>query len=253
MRRGLGGRPLGGWGRGARRRQGGGGGAYRAFASDFDGTNDYMTRGADLTGIADAKVGTLSLWMRIDSGDGTARFLMEPGNDLCTLQFNTSNVIFMKLSDGTNADFTTANTALTAGAAWYHHLISWDRGNNLKHWYLNDVDDLVGITLKDFVVDYTGGNFAVGSTASGTNKFNGCLAEVYFDSTAYTDFSVEANRRKFISAAGKPVNLGADGSLPSGSQPILYLNNPFSSFETNKGTGGDFTVTGALAACSSAP
>jgi hypothetical protein len=39
-------------------------------AADFDGTNDYMSRGAALTGLSSGKSGIVSLWFRIDGGDG---------------------------------------------------------------------------------------------------------------------------------------------------------------------------------------
>jgi hypothetical protein len=66
----------------------------------------------------------------------------------------------------------------------------------------------------------------------------------------FLDISVEANRRKFINAAGDPVDLGSDGSTPTSTAPIVYQNGDFTNFETNQGTGGNFTVTGALTTCS---
>ena len=56
----------------------------------------------------------------------------------------------------------------------------------------------------------------------------------------YFDFSVEANRRKFFDALGYPVDLGSDGSNPSGDQPHVYLNAGFHN-GTNLGAGGNFT------------
>ena len=37
----------------------------------FDGTTDYMTRGADLTGSVDGKSGTCSFWLDINGLDST--------------------------------------------------------------------------------------------------------------------------------------------------------------------------------------
>ncbi len=48
---------------------GGDGREYRANAVQFDGSNDYLTRGAELTGIADGKAGTLSVWLNFTGGD----------------------------------------------------------------------------------------------------------------------------------------------------------------------------------------
>jgi hypothetical protein len=61
---------------------------------------------------------------------------------------------------------------------------------------------------------------------------------------AVIDFSVEANRRQFITAEGKPAD---PAGWPSGGQVQMY--GPVAEWHTNKGTGGGFTVTaGALGA-----
>jgi hypothetical protein len=65
---------------------------------------------------------------------------------------------------------------------------------------------------------------------------------------------MQANRRLFISATGKPVSLGANGSTPFGTQPAIYLGNPLATWHTNLGAGGGFNVTGgALTAASTSP
>jgi hypothetical protein len=56
-------------------------------------------------------------------------------------------------------------------------------------------------------------------------------------------FSVEANRRLFITADGKPTN---PALWPSGGQVQFY--GAVDDWHTNKGTGGGFTLTGALTA-----
>jgi hypothetical protein len=76
---------------------------------------------------------------------------------------------------------------------------------------------------------------------------------LYVNYATHLDLSVEANRRKFISAAGKPVSLGANGSTPTGSQPIIYLANPTATWQDNLGAGGNFTENGALADAATNP
>ena len=72
------------------------------------------------------------------------------------------------------------------------------------------------------------------------------LAYIWFDNSSAMDISIEANRRKFIDANGCPVNLGASGQTPTGSQPILYLNGDSTEFYINKGSGGNFTESGTI-------
>ena len=65
------------------------------------------------------------------------------------------------------------------------------------------------------------------------------------------DLSVTANRRKFINASGAPRYLGASGELPLGAAPDIYCKVPTGAadatgFATNRGTAGNFTITGTL-------
>ena len=236
--------------------------AYVATATDFDGTNDYMTRGADLTGMADGRKGTLSFWVRFDGGDAALQNILfnTTGAAGFGIRKHTTNVMrtFLRNAAGTSVfDFDTTNT-YTAGATWRHFLYSWDTdfsaGNKIAHCYVTDaVETLVKTDASAaFDIDYTMTGWAVGANSAGSAKLNGCLSELWFNPT-YLDITVEANRRKFISATGKPVSLGADGSTPTGLRPILYLKNASATFQNNLGSGGNFTVTGALDACSSSP
>ncbi len=79
----------------------------------------------------------------------------------------------------------------------------------------------------------------------GTLGFNGLLSEFFF-TDQLLDLSNPANLLKLRTAGGKPANLGLTGSTPTGTTPRIYLHNPYSTFQTNVGTGGNFTVTGAL-------
>jgi hypothetical protein len=82
---------------------------------------------------------------------------------------------------------------------------------------------------------------------------SGAFADFWFAPGQFIDFSIEANRRKFIDASGKPVYLGTNGEAPTGTAPAVLLSGGASSFATNKGTGGAFTLTGSLADASTSP
>ena len=231
-------------------------------AADFDGTNDYMLRGADLSGIADGKSGILSFWYRIDGGDGIMRRILI--TDLAS-----SSGFMVSLDGGNDFAITGANvdtsTALSiyalgnylAGGAWIHLLASWDTNTSAAHIYISDVSNLYVGSIANKTIDYTRPNWGVSADTAGTYKNNGCLAELYFAPNQYLDFSDVNNRRKFISAAGKPVHLGVDGSLPTGTAPIIYLHlddgEAVANFATNRGTGGNFTITGTLDTASTSP
>jgi hypothetical protein len=61
---------------------------------------------------------------------------------------------------------------------------------------------------------------------------------------------------KFISG-GKPVDLGADGSEPTGTAPAIFLRRApaaaAATFATNLGTGGNFSIEGTLTAAPTSP
>ena len=137
-----------------------------------------------------------------------------------------------------------ANTVLVAHG-WQHWLFSWNTTGSKRHLYLNDVEGLAaGSISEDALGDLANSTpkWAVGATTTGGSDFNGQISELYFDPTTYTDLSVEANRRKFITESGHAADLGTDGSKPTGTSPILYL--PDGDATDNKGTGGNFTKTG---------
>lgn len=230
-------------------------------AADFDGANDYMTRGAGLTGAVDSKSGILSAWIRIDGGDGTDMVIAagNPARVDVTREIGNRIEIQVRNSAGTGIlDIRTVGT-YTASATWLNVLSSWDLASaGARTLYVNDQADLSQLTFTNDTIDYTGmTDFAIGASASGTVKFNGCFAELFFAPGQYLDFSLVSNRRKFISSTGKPVYLGADGSVPTGAAPLVYLHlddaETVANFATNAGSGGDFTITGALETGSSAP
>ena len=242
--------------------------AFTCDAADFDGTNDWLNRGADFTGSANSSLGIFSGWVRIDGNDGTARGLVRDTGGFAEMEIsNTDKFIIRMFSPdpgGVQIIIMATTTSYTTDAAWRHFLASWSVdftvGNKLTHLYINDVSDknLTTDSVLGYSVDYTRADWIVGArSAAGAGPFSGALAEVYFAPGQFLDFSTEANRRKFISATGKPVDLGADGSTPTGTAPIVYCRMAdgaaASTFGTNLGSGGGMTINGTLDIASTSP
>jgi hypothetical protein len=237
-------------------------GGYRANAVAFDGVNDYLTRGAGLTGAADSKMFTFSAWLKTNA-DGVA---YEWFNALTTVGGSTALFRVVKQTSdrialiGANSaqvtivELRSAIDSVEAADGWVHILASCDLADTAKrHLYIDDVSDLAVVTYTDDTIDFTFADWAVGAKASGTSKLNGDLADLWFEDGLYTDFSVAANRRKFITASLKPVYLGANGEIPTGTSPIVFLSGATASWEANKGTGGGFTENGALTDAATSP
>lgn len=232
--------------------------------ADFDGSNDYMLRGANLTNVADGKVGTLSVWFRIDGGDGTSRVITASATDSSTkglrVSLATGNALFIigeTAGDAITLNLNSSVNTYTASATWHHLLASWHVTNDTNHLYVDGVDVGTVTTSNDNNIDYTTGNWGVGAEIDGGAPWNGALTELWLDLSAYMDITVAANRAKFRTPLGTPAYLGADGSLPTGTAPAIYqrlaAGQSATSFATNRGTGGDFTITGTLDVASTSP
>lgn len=232
-------------------------------AVEFDGTNDYMIN--TTATIADSASGIFSGWYNFNAGgdesvqplcyagDGTNRIEI----DRWTGAADSEKFRVVLASSGANLVIAGSDTKFNSTDGWAHFLIAWELDvTPVFQMYVNDVEDLAsGATIIEGLVDHSVCDYAIGtrSITTAANLFNGCQSEVYFNTDEYIDISIESNRRKFISAAGKPVDLGSDGSTPTGAAPSFYLNGDSTNFQTNQGDEGNFTVTGALTNCASAP
>lgn len=228
--------------------------SYVANAVNFDGSAAYLTRGGELTGLADGKTFTFSVWAGNLSGDLLTRRFFNTTNTRFTTQISNTNKLAIVARNSANSvilNYTTTQTFSAAGA-YNHFLLSVDLAASSLQLYINDVvvTAFDGATSVDDAVDFTNTEFAIGANTDGTGKFAGNMSEFWLNSGSL-DLSTAANRRKFISAAGKPVNLGTDGSVPTGAAPVVYLGGAGSGWATNKGSGGGFTINGSLAAAAS--
>lgn len=237
--------------------------SYYANASQFDGTNDYLAKASAISAATSSGV-TLAMWINPSTLPSTAGYLFDlSGTDyqIAIVHAADGSLAFasVDLVNGRAYQITSAPGAISTGT-WKLLMASaslnFSAGNKLGHFYLGDTSIASSISDPDaaFTPNFSNMTSAsIGRDNGGAfDRYNGGMAEVYV-STVYTDLSVEANRRKFITAGGKPESLGTDGSLVSGSIPAVYLNNPFGTFHTNKGSGGNFTVTGALTAAATSP
>lgn len=219
----------------------------------FDETTDSMARGAALTGVSDSGQFIFSCWAKVAStGSG---FVVLFQNQSSTVQISVSNEIYHVAADATYT-----NALEGAGATgvvddtWHHILIVGKASTNELSVYLDGtLDDAGAVTVigtpSTFNFTDTDWNIGAGNAMD--------LAELYFAPGQWLDFSVASNIEKFRSALGKPVDLGTDGSTPTGSAPAVYLHiddgEAAANFATNAGTGGDFSITGTLTTASTSP
>jgi hypothetical protein len=213
----------------------------------FDGTNDYLTRGADYTGNADSKLFSMSMWVKRTGGEGALQLIHRDGSSsVNSIDFNTANK-FHIVNDSV-LDVTSART-ITISDGWTHIMCAYNNGTATFQLYIDGVVDSASVAVHNNAnTNWTHSDHAFGGTVGGANLLNAEIADFYFNNAETIDLSSSSNRAKFITTDGYPVDLGSDGSTPTGTAPRVYLNNALATWHTNLGTGGGMTETGALTA-----
>lgn len=230
---------------------------FSVDGADFDGTNDFATRGAGLTGVTDSKLGLICFWMRLDGSVGNMDILRGVGirGRLFRASSGVLQLAFTSTTGSAALGISTVGT-FSANAAWKWIAASWDMTDTAKrHLYVGDTSDLSVVVYNDLLLDYTEADYGFGASTAGANKLNGCLAEFFFFPGVYLDLSVQANRRLFFGADGKPVDPAA--AIVTLGSPAIYMHlddgETANNFVSNDGTGGAFTVTGSLDTASTSP
>ena len=237
-----------------------GGRAYLIEGVVFDGVNDYMTSDDDL-GV-DGKEGILSFWAKINQ-DGATFEISEPSGGNFGIRHDNGNRYRIQCWNNTNNTLVmrvSTDLQWTISDGWHHVLVSWNNATGFRELYIDDVDDKAAGSVsvnQDCGYDSQITNMVIGAAGGGGQKFVGDVADFYFNSTESLDITVESNRRKFIDSDGKPVDLGSDGSTPTGTQATIFCTvadgGVASDFNTNQGSVGAFTTIGALTLSSTSP
>lgn len=226
-----------------------GGSSYEAYGVDWNNGN-FIQKTSALSGNNSAF--TISTWFFYDNTSNGGYMYQHQQNGqfggvFDAVEFRTAaggDINFALNSNG-GSGLMTCNTA--AGVAdrgsWNHFIASWN-GTTSK-CYVNGVSQ--NTTTANGTFPWTSGlrQYRVGGSVNSTS-FNGAMAEFFLDNT-YIDLTQASNRSKFYSSQNLPVDLGADGSGPTGAAPLAYFKLNFSNgtanLGDNLGTGGDFTVS----------
>lgn len=241
--------------------------------------NRYFNIGVDAANIVNGRLGTFSCWVKPapDQGQpGQAPMMMMSGDDSAA----TSQFRFSTEQGGDELDLiigdNTGGLGITIGATdviwnvgeWVHFLASWNYTtpavalDNLS-LYINDtlvtqgvngglVNQGNGINPLQYEHDRWSQGFIATSQAS-IREFRGCMAVIYVNFEERMDLDIEANRRKFRSAGGGAVLLGADGSAPTGQQPAFYAADGNLTFNAGKSVNLDTDFVNLVTDCDDGP
>lgn len=235
---------------------------YTASAVHFDGDTFFTC--PSLTAVNGDYV-SYSAWFKMALGDRAqdpSLAVLDPTNNLGFNQiwYNVPAPFRLDLNNADGGNTYRIFTPNAPNDVWFHILISAftnaTAGNKIAKIYVNDVDvtntsDLVG----PVVVPFNGQSFLIGTDGFGGHDILDASDWWIANQSLLTGNDIsEATRRKFISADGKPVYLGANGELPTGTAPLIYFSGDEATFgQPNLGSAGSFTPTGALTNASSSP
>lgn len=244
---------------------GGGGGDYHADAVHFGGDAsfhiDSLTAPGDDTGFC-----SFSLWVKMTGAhvaEGLPLWVSNPEDvyDMSSGPQGASPIWASTFADATGTNDMTVNT-IGAGAfptdTWVNVLVSCQTNlgvaSKILQVYLNDTAYTfnIGDVHGAFLMTFTGFSFWVGDDSFG-DFITADMADFWCAPGVFIDFDVEANRRKFIDDSGKPVYLGANGEIPTGTSPSVFFSGDATTFGNNLGTGGTFTAAGSLTDASTSP
>ncbi len=225
-------------------------------ATSFDGAS-YLNRGANITGMANGPRILSSFWIKMGAGTddqthvihtnaaGTGGFIIyrdSSDNRIHVLANDSGFNLLVNMASDTDS--------VKVSSGWVHVLIEIDTTTAGRRYIaINGVDQTHEFTFttgSDMLLPFANKwNFAVNAN-NDTPSCKALFSEVYFTTPAAWQGLSTAKPKFFNSGTSKPVDLGADGSTPTGTQPLIYLRNAFGTFQTNLGSGGNFTVTGTL-------
>lgn len=238
------------------------GGSYRANAVAFDGTNDFLTRGAGWTGLSDSDRMLMSFWLKLSGGEGSFQRIL---NAVSSVGGSTNRTRFFKettdtfkmfigRSDGIDfLGYETNSAIIKTANGWQHFLLELDVSVGTNRLYVNDSSQAMtesGGTGSSW--DITQADWGLGGRPDGNSKLNGDLADfmVWWGLTL-PNISTESVRRNFISAAGKPIAPAV--AVAAYGTPVLAFYGDTDSWHTNKGSGGGMTENGALTTATTSP
>jgi hypothetical protein len=211
----------------------------------FNGTNTQYEI-ASLSGAFDSSVATFSTWVKFNGGDGTTQQIfahnVSGSGRINVLRDNDDNIRVIAKDSSNNTMFTiTSSVTVTADGDWHHVMVGFDTSATT---YVAVDGVVVGSSTASPAndIDLTGGEYEIGQLA-GTQQLNGELANLWFHPVLHNP-NDSTELAKFFSGS-TPKNLGEDGSLADGVQPLIFFVN--GDFTSNRGSSGDFTSAGTTA------
>ena len=139
--------------------------------------------------------------------------------------------------------------------AWNTIALSLDTNAGIWRGRVNGTVLTTGNTVQAVISDAIRSDTGVtcwgyNPNGSGSQGCSHYLSQIWIDNN-FVDFSNDATYAKFFDSNEKPVFLGANGSLPTGTQPLHFA--PDGDLTNNRGSGSNWTEVGTVPDAPSSP
>lgn len=218
-----------------------------------------MRRTTAFTGEADGKTGLFSIWLKFNAGTGFKKIIFADTSSDVEISKNTNDNLDIQIyatNDSTLALRLRSMSNNLADGNWHSIIAAWDvnTGSTSKNKVIIDgVDSTELIANIDLNLFYTRTSWKVSN--DDTNGLDADLSEMWWGPNQWLDLSIASNVQKFRSVAGHPVDLGANGSTPTGSTPIIYIPGLYTAVQagTNSSGAGNFNAVGGTFTAATPP
>lgn len=235
-----------------------------AWGTYFDGSSDDIKRGAELVGISDSSTFVMAFNVAANGPVNLKSFCTISNNGATpglTIGWDSSHRLVVTVTPGAASpvfSFRSNLSFLPSFPLSYMNVLiavntNFSAGNKIGQLYINDTLDSVVVSDSGvaFNIDFTQPRFTYCTDQSQSSSARPPIATsfFYFHAGVFQDFSVAANRRLYFTPDSTPVCelfTSNNGGWASGGQPHIYLRDSYATYQTNYGTGGTLTVTGAL-------
>lgn len=237
---------------------------YAAYGVTFDETG-YASNGLCINSqvVTDSPLLTVCMWVKVNNAStGPLLMALDGWDSYIQLGgfFSTDIVVYVaNSSNASYQQFGSEDGVFTTGA-WHHLFISVDcnhaSGARLFNLLIDGTSsihsDSTNSSGSAFSIGLNGTNFGIQADSANLGATSAIIeyADVWVSVGGYLDPATYLS--KFISG-GKPVDLGANGEIPTGSSPTYFFTGNASNFPTNKGTGSTASVVGSIANSSTHP
>lgn len=200
------------------------------FQNRVETNGGYLVTGDAVLQSGPSDQFLLSMWMQTRTQQSN-RHLLSIGNGTSagtmriTIFNQALNNLRVLLGEGSNSDIVIADSSSSVGTNAFGHLLIARLGTTLQVYWNDSVVNMnnsPNATAQSFE---TWANAYIASAGGGGTPGVEFWGDFWFYAGQYLDISVEANRRLFISQAGTPVPLGANGELPLGTAPDIFFGD----------------------------